>query len=134
MFQFEGTTKTSPLEDAVISGSIEVSEPGEILRGMSDHWRDVPVEMEGYTQPIEPVEPGMAPSLGINLLCQSSALDSIYRAFMVGASSRTGGLSIEITVDCPNNKGGDFWYNNWRTEWLRVVSWKLFASADLRAK
>ena len=134
MFQFEANTKTAPIEDAIVTGTIEVVEPGEVLSGMSDHWTNVPSRMEGYTQPIESSAPGMAPDLAVALLCQSSALDSIHRAFLVGASSRSGGISIEITVDCPNNTGGDFWYNKWRTEWLRVASWKLFAGAKLQSE
>jgi len=134
MFQFEGSTKTAPIEDAIVNGTIEVAEAGEVQNGMSDHWTQLPAQMEGYTHPIESTAPGIAPGLGITLLCQSSALDSVYRAFSVGASSRSGGLSIELIVDCPNNSGGEFWYSNWRAEWLRVVSWKLFARANFQSQ
>ena len=130
MFQFEGTSTTKPIDDAIVTGDIEVFPQGESLSGMADYWVNVPDHLEGYCHLMEESR-GLPPGLGVTLLCQETTLDSIHKAFCAGATSRSGGLAIELIVDCPNNEGGEFWYNTWRSHKLRISCWKLYASAQL---
>lgn len=132
MFQFEGNCRTDPLKDIVVAGSVEVLDPGETLGMLSDHWKSVPDDVEGYASFIESNDRSRSPNIGLTLYCQQSALDWIYRAFSTASCSREGGLGIELKLDCPNNEGGPFWHDQWQRECLRVISWELYAGAQLR--
>ena len=132
MFQFEGNGRTDPLKDLIVTGSIEVLDRGETPGMLSDRWASVPDNVEGYAFFMDSNDSSILPSVGVTLYCQEAALDWVYRAFSTASSSRSGGLGIELKLDCPNNQGGDFWHDQWQGEWLRVVSWQLYAGAQLR--
>ena len=134
LFQFEGVCRTTPLRDLVAVGEVETLDRDETPGMLSDRWRSVPDSVEGYASLMESDDPIVPASFGVTLYCQESALDWIYRAFTTGAGSRSGAVSLELTLDCPNNQGGAFWEEQWRTECLRVVSWKVFAGAQLNTQ
>ncbi len=132
MFQFEGTCSTEPLKGLVVTGEVEVLDANETPGMLSDHWKEVPEDVEGYAFFMDSGDQSILPSIGVTLYCQASALDWVYRAFAMASQSRSGGLGIELRVDCPNNGEGPFWRDQWQQEWLRVSTWKLFAGAQLK--
>jgi len=132
MFQFEGNGRTDPLKGLVVTGSIEVLDRGETPGMFSDRWTNIPDNVEGYAFFMDSNDSSILPSVGVTLYCQESALEWVYQAFSTASSSRSGGLGIELKLDCPNNQGGDFWQDQWQSEWLRVVSWQLYAGSQLR--
>jgi hypothetical protein len=134
MFQFEGHATTDPIKGLTVSGDIQVLDPPDEPPPMlQDRWKSVPDNVEGYCFFMDMGDRTILPSVGTTLYCQQSAIDWIYRAFSIGAQSRTGGISIELQVDGPNNEGENFWRDRWRDEWLRVVSWKLFSGSQLKS-
>ena len=132
MFQFEGHCGVGPLKDLTAAGEVEVLDRDEVPGVLSDHWKSVPENVEGYAFLMEHDDLSIQPSMGITLYCQESALDWIYRAFSVAAFSRSGGVGLELQVQFPNNLGGPFWQEQWRREWLLVSSWKIFAGTQMR--
>lgn len=132
LFQFEGIARTPPLDGLAVCGEFEVIFDSELPRMLGDHWRNVPEDVEGYCFFMQSDDKSITPSVGATLFCQESALDWIYRAFAVGAQSREGVLTLELQVDCPNNEGGEFWAEQWKSEWLRVSSWKIFSGSQLK--
>lgn len=132
LFQFEGTCARPPLEHLVAAGEIEVLEADDVLGMLSDHWKNVPEHVEGYGFLTSVGDRTVQPTLGFTLYCKPLALDWIYRAFSVGSAAIKGGVGLKIDIDCPNNPGGDFWNEQWRSEWWRVVSWEIYASSQLR--
>ena len=132
-FRFEGKGQTGPMKGVPVSGGIEVLDPGETPGMLSDHWTSVPDNVEGYSTLTGSKDWNFHPSFGVTLYCQESALDGIYRAFSTASSSRSLGLDIGLTLDCPNNQGEEFWRNQWQSEWLRVVSWTLHVGLQFRA-
>jgi hypothetical protein len=134
MFQFEGRCNTGPLKGLVATAEIEALERGYDPGMLSDHWKSIPENIEGYAFLMEQEDRRIPPSFGVTLYCQESALDWIYRAFSSGVFGRAGGLGIELSLICPNNKGGPFWEEQWRKEWLQVSSWKIFAGAQLHTE
>lgn len=131
LFQFEGEVTTESLKGLTIAGTIEVLEEGETPTWLDDVWKQVPKDVEGHVSLTGSVDPTRPPNIDVTLYCQESALDWIFRAFSVASQGRSGGLGIEVKVDCPNNEGGPFWAEQWRREYLRVVSWELFAGSKI---
>jgi len=126
-------SRTTPLKGLKVTAEIKVPESYETPGGPADlgeHWENVPEHVEGYGHLISNEDKSVAPFVGLTLYCKASALDWIYRAFAAGASGARGGVGIEIKIDCPNNRGGDFWKEQWRSEWWRVVSWEIYAGTE----
>lgn len=133
MYQFEGQCGAGPLKGLQTTGNIEALDRDETPGMLSDYWKVVPDNVEGYASPLDDKDSRFQPSFSVTLYCQESALDWIYRAFAVAATSREGSVGIELRLGCPNNTGGPFWREQWRQEWLLVSSWKVFAGAQLRS-
>jgi hypothetical protein len=131
-FSFEGMCTSVPLKGAIVTGEVEILDPPEPPRMLTDQWRTVPDEVEGYCFLDGDRGSDFVSSIGLTLYCRPSSLDWIHRAFAIGAQSRSGVISIELLVDCPNNQGGDFWKDRWRHEWLRIAGWHLYSGANLR--
>ena len=131
-FSFEGQGITPPLDGVPAIGSIEVLEPSDSIGVLEDQWKVVPEKLEGYCFLMESDAPILDPDVAIHLLCKSSALDSIYRAFNIAAISQAPDFLIKMLVDCPNNSTNNFWEEQWRHEWLRILRWQLFAGARVR--
>jgi hypothetical protein len=131
MFQFEGICNDSPLANLVVTGDIEVLDDGIPPGMLSDHWENVPENVEGYGFLVSVGDASVPSSVGFTLYCKPSALEWIYRAFMVAGSGVKGGVSLKLNIDCPNYRGGDFWVEQWRSEWWRVVSWQLYAASQI---
>jgi len=134
IFQFGGVcSRNTPLKGLKVTGEIEILESDEIPGGeaaLEEHWENVPEHVEGYGRLVSIGDKTVAPFVGITLYCKASAFDWIYRAFAAGAFGTRSGVGIEIKIDCPNNHGGDFWREQWRSEWWRVVSWGIYANTE----
>lgn len=131
IFQFEGTAKMDLQFDIGVGGDIEIRDSTELPGMFSDHWSNVPDHIEGYCFFMKSDDPTISPSFAVTLYCKESAIDWICRAFSIGMSNK-GAVGIELQIDCPNQNHGDFWQDQWKDEWLRVTSWKIFSSAQLR--
>jgi hypothetical protein len=131
MFDFQGTCASSPLEGVEVSGSIEVLDSSEPPGMLEDYWKKVPTHVEGYGRLSEWQDTALVPTVFTTLFCQAAALEWLFRAFSVAAQSRSGCLSIELQIDCPNNAGGPFWREQWHSEWFRVSSWQVRSQAHL---
>lgn len=132
LFQFEGRTSIGNLKGLAVTGEIEVRDP-EYMPGMlSDHWKNVPSSVEGFAFLMhEPKDPPESAIVAVHLYCKQEAIDRLHRAFAVGLGSPHGGIGVEVTISFPDPMDPDFWRDRWRSEWLQVVSWKVFAGARL---
>jgi hypothetical protein len=129
-FDFEGTVGNGAMRGLTYLGSIEVlNDPPEPPRMLMDRWSKVPEVVEGHGELLERTDPSFPDTFSLTLYCTQAALDWVYRAFVNGLHSRHGGLALDLTLACPNNKGGDFWDADWRKETLQVLTWRVVSNA-----
>lgn len=128
LFQFEGKTTIGALKGIGVTGEIEVLEPDEEVGMLSDHWQNVPKNIEGYGFLMrDKNDPPHEGSIGLTLYCKAEALDWLYRAFLCGLSSPHGGLGLDVNITYPDPMTPQFWKEEWRSKWWQVASWKVFA-------
>lgn len=131
LFQFGGETTIGALKGIEVSGEIEVLEPDEELGMLSDHWQNVPKDIEGYGFLIrDKNDPCDIGSIGLTLYCKGEALDWLYRAFLCGLSSLQGAIGIHVNITYPDAMTPQFWKEDWRSKWWQVASWKVLAGVD----
>ncbi|MBX3618079.1 hypothetical protein [Nitrosomonas sp.] len=117
--------------DIAAVGEVETQDSAEPPGMLSDHWSNVPDRVEGFCFFMKSDDPTIPPSFAVTLYCKESAIDWVCRAFSLGTSSK-GAVGVELEIDCPNQSQEDFWPDQWKYEWLRVISWKVFSGAEFR--
>lgn len=125
-FEVEGKAISAPLKGLVVTASIETLDPFEPPRRLMDRWRDVPEWVEGTCSFLDSDHPFHPPRIHATLYCQTTAVDSVFRAFSLAQLHSSGAaLVVGLKVDCPNNEGGPFWRDAWRNEELQVLNWSI---------
>jgi len=130
MFQFEGVARINQNTRLSVVGTIETLEPKQEIGKLRDHWNNVPENYQGYAFLWNEDNSISQAFIGLTLLCRSSAIEHLYKAFMVGFSTPNGGLGIEVNLTYPDEISSDFWASEWQSKWLSVTGWDVYSGSS----
>lgn len=120
--------KAGPLADLKIAVTVEVLDPFEAPKHLSEQWGSYPETVEGicrYQQLDSPFHPD---GFNVNLYCQAKAADSILKMLTV-ASGQNVSAVLDLEISSQGNKSGEFWLSGWREEELRVLTWRFIVES-----
>jgi hypothetical protein len=128
---FQGRSAHARIKGLLVTGSVEVLDPGEKLGVFFDHWKNPPREFEGYGfLARERGEAGSPQSFAFTLYCRPEAAEALHRTFLFGLASLHSELELEVVISYPDPVELDFWRERWRRERWAVSSWQLALRAQ----
>lgn len=125
---FEGYARLGTTPNVPVYGEISIPIDSEPAGHLSDRWKNVPECVDGHAY--LSLEAVGAPGLFVTLYCTAEALEWVSRVFVAGFAVVGSNAALDLHFTYPDDKGIDFWSEQWQKETLQVAQWDVRASAE----
>jgi hypothetical protein len=128
---FQGLIRSPGFEGMLALGEVESCRPQDESRMLTDHWKNMPDNVDGYAFLSSGPDKVMHGAVfGVTLFCKPSVVREVVDIFSRGINSPHGAARLQFHISHPDFCGQEnYWDTAWRDHWWQVEFWDVHYGA-----